>query len=177
MLIFPLNGDAGTARFLSNQKFARIRADRTASADRRPPEGLPKLASAGIIRYLAVGGELKGLAYGWYNFTIGIATLPSSLIFRAVLALILPCSFWALQQIPMPKPTTGNTATPPLEKSQIKWPTRVRSSTVGGSKSWLSARLLCCCSPDRTTACVNVGVAQDRVDRFRTTFAGRRVSE
>ncbi|MHB1559596.1 MAG: MFS transporter [Isosphaeraceae bacterium] len=28
-----------------------------------------------------VGGERKGLAFGWYNFAIGIAALPSSLIF------------------------------------------------------------------------------------------------
>ena len=31
-----------------------------------------------------VGSERKGLAYGWYNFAIGIATLPSSLIFGAL---------------------------------------------------------------------------------------------
>ena len=31
-----------------------------------------------------VGGERKGLAYGWYNFAIGIATLPASLIFGAL---------------------------------------------------------------------------------------------
>jgi hypothetical protein len=31
-----------------------------------------------------VGGERKGLAYGWYNCAIGIATLPSSLIFGAL---------------------------------------------------------------------------------------------
>jgi len=31
-----------------------------------------------------VGGERKGLAYGWYNFAIGVATLPSSLIFGAL---------------------------------------------------------------------------------------------
>src|SRR6516162_8533462 len=31
-----------------------------------------------------VGSEHKGLAYGWYNFAIGIATLPSSLIFGAL---------------------------------------------------------------------------------------------
>ncbi len=28
-----------------------------------------------------VGDERKGLAYGWYNFALGIATLPASLIF------------------------------------------------------------------------------------------------
>lgn len=28
-----------------------------------------------------VGPERKGLAFGWYNFIIGIASLPSSLIF------------------------------------------------------------------------------------------------
>ena len=31
-----------------------------------------------------VGGERKGLAFGWYNFAIGIATLPASLIFGAL---------------------------------------------------------------------------------------------
>lgn len=28
-----------------------------------------------------VGAEQKGLAFGWFNFAIGIAALPSSLIF------------------------------------------------------------------------------------------------
>jgi MFS family permease len=28
-----------------------------------------------------VGNERKGLAYGWFNFAVGIATLPASLIF------------------------------------------------------------------------------------------------
>jgi predicted MFS family arabinose efflux permease len=31
-----------------------------------------------------VGPERKGLAFGWYNFAIGIAALPSSLIFGGV---------------------------------------------------------------------------------------------
>ena len=31
-----------------------------------------------------VGGERKGLAYGWYNAAVGVATLPSSLIFGAL---------------------------------------------------------------------------------------------
>jgi MFS family permease len=31
-----------------------------------------------------VGGERKGLAFGWYNFAIGVAALPSSLIFGAL---------------------------------------------------------------------------------------------
>jgi MFS family permease len=30
------------------------------------------------------GGERKGLAYGWYHFAIGVATLPASLIFGAL---------------------------------------------------------------------------------------------
>lgn len=33
---------------------------------------------------MLVGAERKGLAYGWYNFAIGIATLPASLIFGAL---------------------------------------------------------------------------------------------
>jgi predicted MFS family arabinose efflux permease len=28
-----------------------------------------------------VPGERKGLAYGWYNFAIGIAAMPASVIF------------------------------------------------------------------------------------------------
>jgi MFS family permease len=31
-----------------------------------------------------VGGERKGLAFGWYNFAVGVAALPSSLIFGAL---------------------------------------------------------------------------------------------
>jgi MFS family permease len=31
-----------------------------------------------------VGGEHRGLAYGWFNFAIGIATLPASLLFGAL---------------------------------------------------------------------------------------------
>ncbi len=31
-----------------------------------------------------VGAERKGLAFGWYNFAIGIAALPSSLIFGVI---------------------------------------------------------------------------------------------
>jgi hypothetical protein len=31
-----------------------------------------------------VGGERKGLAYGWYNGAVGVATLPASLIFGAL---------------------------------------------------------------------------------------------
>ncbi len=31
-----------------------------------------------------VGSERKGLAFGWYNFAIGVAALPSSLIFGAL---------------------------------------------------------------------------------------------
>jgi MFS family permease len=31
-----------------------------------------------------VGGERKGLAYGWFNFAVGIGTLPASLIFGAI---------------------------------------------------------------------------------------------
>jgi predicted MFS family arabinose efflux permease len=31
-----------------------------------------------------VGPEARGLAYGWFNFTIGIAALPASLIFGIV---------------------------------------------------------------------------------------------
>jgi MFS family permease len=42
--------------------------------------GLTEPAEKALVAIL-VGAEQKGLAYGWYNFAIGIATLPSSLIF------------------------------------------------------------------------------------------------
>jgi len=45
--------------------------------------GLTEPAEKAMVAIL-VGPERKGLAYGWYNFAIGIATLPSSLIFGAL---------------------------------------------------------------------------------------------
>lgn len=45
--------------------------------------GLTEPAEKTFVANL-VGTERKGLAYGWYNFAIGIATLPSSLIFGAL---------------------------------------------------------------------------------------------
>jgi len=42
--------------------------------------GLIEPAERALVASL-VGTTRKGLAYGWYNFAIGIATLPSSLIF------------------------------------------------------------------------------------------------
>ena len=45
--------------------------------------GLTEPAEKTLVANLVVG-ERKGLAYGWYNFAIGIATLPSSLIFGAL---------------------------------------------------------------------------------------------
>ena len=45
--------------------------------------GLTEPAEKTLVADL-VGGERKGLAYGWYNCAIGIATLPASLIFGAV---------------------------------------------------------------------------------------------
>ena len=45
--------------------------------------GLTEPAEKALVAIL-VGGEHKGLAYGWYNFAIGIATLPSSLILGAL---------------------------------------------------------------------------------------------
>ena len=45
--------------------------------------GLTEPAEKTLVANL-VGEERKGLAYGWYNFSIGIATLPSSLIFGAL---------------------------------------------------------------------------------------------
>jgi MFS family permease len=45
--------------------------------------GLTEPAEKTLVADL-VGSERKGLAYGWYNFAIGIATLPASLIFGAL---------------------------------------------------------------------------------------------
>jgi MFS family permease len=45
--------------------------------------GLTEPAEKTLVALL-VGAERKGLAYGWYNFAIGIATLPASLIFGAL---------------------------------------------------------------------------------------------
>jgi hypothetical protein len=33
---------------------------------------------------ILAGTERKGLAYGWYNFAIGVANLPASLLFGAL---------------------------------------------------------------------------------------------
>lgn len=45
--------------------------------------GLTEPAEKALVANL-VGNERQGLAFGWYNFAIGIATLPSSLIFGAL---------------------------------------------------------------------------------------------
>jgi MFS family permease len=45
--------------------------------------GLTEPAEKALVADL-VGGERKGLAYGWYNCAVGIATLPASLIFGAL---------------------------------------------------------------------------------------------
>jgi MFS family permease len=45
--------------------------------------GLTEPAEKTLVANL-VGAERKGLAYGWYNFAIGIATLPASVIFGAL---------------------------------------------------------------------------------------------
>lgn len=45
--------------------------------------GLTEPAEKTLVVNL-VGGERKGLAFGWFNFAIGIAALPSSLIFGAL---------------------------------------------------------------------------------------------
>jgi MFS family permease len=42
--------------------------------------GLTEPAEKTLVANL-VGAERKGLAYGWYNFAVGIATLPASIIF------------------------------------------------------------------------------------------------
>lgn len=45
--------------------------------------GLTEPSEKTLVAIL-VGAERKGLAYGWYNFAIGVATLPASLIFGAL---------------------------------------------------------------------------------------------
>jgi MFS family permease len=45
--------------------------------------GLTEPAEKTLVAVLA-GGERKGLAYGWFNFAIGVATLPASLLFGAL---------------------------------------------------------------------------------------------
>jgi MFS family permease len=45
--------------------------------------GLTEPAEKTLVANI-VGSERKGLAFGWYNFAIGIVTLPSSLLFGAV---------------------------------------------------------------------------------------------
>jgi MFS family permease len=45
--------------------------------------GLTEPAEKTLVADLA-GSERKGLAYGWYNFAIGIATLPANLLFGAL---------------------------------------------------------------------------------------------
>jgi MFS family permease len=45
--------------------------------------GLTEPAEKTLVSILA-GSERKGLAFGWYNFAIGIAILPASLIFGAL---------------------------------------------------------------------------------------------
>jgi MFS family permease len=45
--------------------------------------GMTEPAEKTLVAAL-VPGDRKGLAYGWYNFTIGIATLPASLVFGAM---------------------------------------------------------------------------------------------
>jgi MFS family permease len=45
--------------------------------------GLLEPAERTLVANL-VGGERKGLAYGWYNAAVGVATLPASLIFGAL---------------------------------------------------------------------------------------------
>src|SRR5262249_41314477 len=45
--------------------------------------GLIEPAERALVANLG-GGERKGLAYGWYNCAVGVAILPSSLIFGAL---------------------------------------------------------------------------------------------
>lgn len=45
--------------------------------------GLTEPAEKALVATLA-GPQRKGLAYGWFNFAIGIATLPASMLFGAI---------------------------------------------------------------------------------------------
>ena len=56
--------------------------------------GLIEPAERALVAQL-VGSEKKGFAYGWYNFAIGIATLPSSLIFGAIYQFAGPLAAFA----------------------------------------------------------------------------------
>jgi MFS family permease len=51
--------------------------------------GLTEPAEKTLVAHLA-GSTRRGLAYGWYHFAIGVATLPSSLIFGALYQLYGP---------------------------------------------------------------------------------------
>ncbi len=51
--------------------------------------GLTEPAEKALVASL-VKDDRKGLAYGWYNFAIGIATLPASLIFGALYQYVGP---------------------------------------------------------------------------------------
>jgi MFS family permease len=51
--------------------------------------GLTEPSEKTLVAHLA-GSARRGLAYGWYNFAIGIATLPSSLVFGALYQLYGP---------------------------------------------------------------------------------------
>jgi predicted MFS family arabinose efflux permease len=63
---------------------ARIQTSPTPAMTRPMTSSIhPKPAEKTLVADL-VGGERKGLAFGWYNFAIGVATLPSSLIFGAL---------------------------------------------------------------------------------------------
>ncbi|QDT73257.1 MFS transporter [Lacipirellula limnantheis] len=56
--------------------------------------GLTEPAEKAMVANL-VGSERKGLAYGWFNFAIGIATLPSSLISGGLYQFFGPLlAFW-----------------------------------------------------------------------------------
>jgi MFS family permease len=45
--------------------------------------GLTEPAEKTLVASM-VPGEHKGLAFGWFNFAIGVGTLPASLIFGAI---------------------------------------------------------------------------------------------
>jgi MFS family permease len=45
--------------------------------------GLIEPAERAMVAHL-VGAQRKGIAFGWFNFAVGIATLPASIIFGAL---------------------------------------------------------------------------------------------
>lgn len=79
--------------------------------------GLIEPAERALVAHL-VGSERKGLAYGWYNFAIGIATLPSSFIFGGLYQYWGPVAafFWGASMAFLATIVLLGVATKPLDE-------------------------------------------------------------